>query len=246
VALPELFATGYRLDERYIDFAELIPGGPTTRAVERVAADNGVHVVGCIVERSAHTGLLYDSAFLVGPEGYLGKTRKSQLWQREQLYFCRGSLSREVFRTPVGNIGVTICYEAGFPEIPRYCVANGAQLLVEVSALGRPRYAIWETLIRSRAMENGVFVVAADRVGAEGETEFCGLSRVISPSGVILAKAPDSQSEAVVIADINLEEIAEQRQKVPFLRDYLSCPLRLTSPAWLPVVGAQGKGNDDG
>jgi predicted amidohydrolase len=222
IALPELFSTGYRLDERYLDFAELIPDGKTVKAIESVAIEDKIFVVGCIVEKSKETGFVYDTAFIVGPNGYVGKTRKAFLWHQEKLFFCRGSLKREVFRTSIGNIGITICYEAGFPEIARYCAIKGAQVIVEVSALGIPRYKIWENLTRSRAMENGLFLVVADRVGSEMGVEFCGLSRIISPSGEVLAQASDRNSEAIVLADISYEEIARQRYRVPFLRDHLT------------------------
>ncbi|MFH1626034.1 MAG: nitrilase-related carbon-nitrogen hydrolase [Pseudomonadota bacterium] len=219
IALPELFSTGYRLDELYYQFSEYIPEGDTVKQFEDIAKENQVYIIGCIVERSEDRGLCYDSAFLVGPQGFIGKTRKAQLWNLEKLYFSPGTLERKVFDTKLCKIGIIICYEAGFPEIARNCAIQGADILVEVSALGMPRLYAWDLLTRSRALENGCFMVVADRIGKEKDSEYCGLSRVISPKGNVLAEA---QSEEVIVEEINLEDISSQRLALPYLRDYLA------------------------
>ncbi len=219
IALPELFSTGYRLDELYYQFSEYIPEGDTVKKFEGIAKENQVYIIGCIVERDENRGLYYDTAFLVGPLGFIGKTRKSQLWGLEKLYFSPGTLERKVFDTELGKIGITICYEAGFPEIARHCAIQGADILVEVSALGMPRLYAWDLLTRSRALENGCFLVVADRIGKEKDSEFCGISRIVSPRGDVLVGA---KSEEVIIEEINLEDIASQRVALPYLRDHLA------------------------
>ena len=172
------------------------------------------------MERSVDRGVYYDTAFLVGPQGFIGKTRKVQFWHLEKLYFAVGNLERTVFDTKLCKIGIIICYEIGFPEIARNCAIKGADILVVVSAFGMPRLQNWDLLTRSRALENGCFLVAANRIGKEKDSEFCGHSRIVSPKGDVLVDA--ELKEAVIIEEINLEDISSQRAEVPYLRDYLA------------------------
>lgn len=220
ITFPELFSTGYRLEENYYRFSEYIPEGDTVKEFEGIAGKNRVYIVGCIVERGENGSICYNSAFLVGPQGYIGKIRKAQLWGREKLYFSAGTLEREAFDTELGKIGIIICYEIGFPEIVRDLAIQGADIIVELSAVGKPRAYAWDLMSRSRALENGCFVVVSDRVGKEKDTVFSGLSKIISPKGDILAAARNTESEEVVIGEIDLEDIASQRADIPYLKDY--------------------------
>jgi len=222
IAFPELFSTGYRLEENYYRFSEYIPEGDTVKEFEGIAKENQVYIVGCMVERGENRDTCYNSAFLVGPQGYIGKIRKAQLWGREKLYFSAGPLKREVFDTKLGKIGITICYEIGFPEIVRDLALQGADIIVELSAVGRPRAYAWDLMSRSRALENGCFVVVSDRVGKEKDTVFSGLSKIISPKGDILASAKNTESEEVIVKEIDLEDITSQRADIPYLKDHLT------------------------
>ncbi len=109
IVLPELFSTGYRLDELYYQFSEYLPEGDTVKRFEFIAKENQVYIVGGIVEKGESRGLYYDSVFLVGPQGFIGKTRKTQLWRLEKLYFTPDNLEREVFDTKLCKIGRYTC-----------------------------------------------------------------------------------------------------------------------------------------
>ncbi|MGH8104289.1 MAG: carbon-nitrogen hydrolase family protein, partial [bacterium] len=103
IVLPELFATGYRTEETDGALAEKIPG-PTTRALLGICREKKVFIVGCTIEKAAG-GVLYDTAFLVGPHRYLGKYRKIHLWKGEEKRFARGTELQPI-RTPIAVIGL--------------------------------------------------------------------------------------------------------------------------------------------
>lgn len=220
IVLPELFSTGYRLDELYAQFSELIPEGDTVKKFEVMAKENQVYIVGCIVEQSENRGIYYDSAFLVGPEGFIGKERKARLWRLEKLYFAPGNLEKQAFNTKLCKMGIVICYEIVFPEVARDCAVKGADILIVTSAFGMPRLYVWDLMTRSRALENGCFLIAANRIGKEKDSEFCGHSRIVSPKGNVLVDA--KLEETIISEEIDLEDISAQRIELPYLRDCLA------------------------
>ena len=129
VVLPELANTGYMFASREEAFslAEPIPGGPSVAAWAERAARHGMHIVAGITERSGPD--LYNSAVVIGPDGYIGTFRKVHLWNEENLFFEPGDLGFPVFHTPIGRIGVAICYDGWFPETFRLCALQGADIV---------------------------------------------------------------------------------------------------------------------
>lgn len=215
IVLPELFNTGYRVEDRDRELAEPIPGF-TTQWMSDLARKHGVYLAAAIIE-AGDDGVLYDTAVLVGPEGYIGKQRKMHLWGDEEKRFGRGD-AIEVFRLPFATVSLLICYEIGFPEMARVQVQKGAVILIYPSAFGSARYYAWDTASRSRALENGAFVVACNRCGQERDSPFGGLSRVVAPDTTILASA-GNQGEAVVCAELDLDQVEKMRSTIPYLRD---------------------------
>jgi predicted amidohydrolase len=116
VVLPELCSTGYVFATRQEAFAlaEPVPEGPTTAAWAEAAARHDLHIVAGIAERDGD--VLYNSAVVVGPQGYVGRYRKNHLWAAENLFFEPGNLGMPVFRIGAGRIAVAICYDIWFPE----------------------------------------------------------------------------------------------------------------------------------
>lgn len=219
IVLPELFSTGYRLDELYFDYAEKIPDGSTVKRIETISKENHVYIIGAIVERSEITGLIHDTAFICGPSGFIGKYRKTHLWDKEKLYFTPGTNLNNVFNIGICRIGIMICYEAGFPEVARRAALNGADILVVVAAFGKPRLYAWDLMTRSRALENGCYLVASNRIGKEKDSEFCGHSRIVSPKGDIINGS--EFDECILTEKIDLNEVSTQRRRIPYLRDYM-------------------------
>jgi predicted amidohydrolase len=217
IVLPELFNTGYRVEEKDVELAETIPG-PTTNFLETLAREHEVYLITAILEEGASKGVVYDTAVLVGPEGVEGTYRKIHLWDTENTRFTKGE-QYPVFDTLYGKVGLQICYEVGFPEGARILTLKGADLIFYPSAFGKARYYAWDIATRSRALENGIYVIASNRSGTEKEeTIFGGISRIINPRGTVLSEA--IENDEIIYSTINLAEVVRQRREIPYLRDF--------------------------
>ncbi len=134
----------------------------------------------------------------------------------------------QAIQTPHANVGMLICWDQWFPEAARLTALGGAQIIFYPTAIGwasnetpderKRQLDTWQTVQRSHAITNGVFVVAINRVGTEGDLQFWGSSFVADPGGNVIAKA-DPQQEQIIYADCDLSLIDEYRQAWPFLRD---------------------------
>jgi predicted amidohydrolase len=218
MVFPELFNTGYRVEENDGILAEPVPG-PTTEWMLNLCREYQAFVIGTLLEQSpSKKGVVYDTAVLTGPGGVIGRYRKNFLWQNEALRFRKGA-DLPVFDLGFGKIGIQICYEAGFPESARILTLKGADILVYSAAFNKLRTNVWDVATRARALENGVFVVAGNRSGTEkNETSYAGHSRVIDPQGDILIEA--KADNEVIVQEIDLDCVRKQREILPYLRDY--------------------------
>lgn len=216
IVLPELFSTGYHVEEKDADLAESIPG-ETTRWMAQLCQEHSVFLIGNFLEQGLSRGLVYNTCVVVGPNGLIEKYQKRKLWDQEKHRFRSGD-ELKLVRLGEWRVGLQICYEIGFPEPARELVLKGADMLAYPSAFGKPRAYIWDVATRSRAIENGVFLIAANRSGKErGETEFAGMSRIVNPKGEILAEAKDD--DEIIVSPIELQNVAKQRRLVPYLKD---------------------------
>lgn len=216
VILPELFSTGYRVEADDARLAEPIPGETVVHLEER-ARKHGIYIIGALIEKACD-GQLYDTAVLIGAkEGYIGKHRKIHLWGGEPNRFARGT-ELNVFQTDLGTIGMLICYEIGFPEQARVLAQKGASLIVYTAAFGRERRYAWDVASRARALENGVFVLACNRIGTEDDTVLGGASRIVAPDTEVLAET-GTDEEAVICAAIDPDDVEKNRRAIPYLRD---------------------------
>ena len=129
IVLPELSNTGYMFQSREEAFAlsEPVPSGRTVNAWSEIAAKHKLHLVAGICERDG--AKLFNSAVLIGPQGYVGTFRKVHLWNEENLYFEPGDLGFPVFHTAIGRIGMAICYDGWFPETYRLAALQGADIV---------------------------------------------------------------------------------------------------------------------
>lgn len=214
IVIPELFSTGYRVEEADHSLAETVPG-KTTQRMQEIAARFDTYLCGAILEKDGDT--VYDTAVVVGPDGLLGKFRKMYLWGDETKRFGRGD-DVTIVELPFAKIGLQICYEIGFPEGARKEAQAGADVIVYTSAFGKARGYAWDLMSRARALENGCFVIACNRCGTDKDTIFGGLSRIVAPNSFVLAGA-GADGEAVVTASIDLDEIGPQREAIPYLKD---------------------------
>jgi N-carbamoylputrescine amidase len=234
VCLQELFRTRYFCqseDASLFDLAEAVPG-PTTEAIGRVARERSVAVIASLFERRA-AGVYHNTAVLIGEDGAVqGVYRKMHIpddpLYYEKYYFTPGDTGFRSFAIKPARVGALVCWDQWYPEAARLTALQGAEVLFYPTAIGwHPRekaewgaaqHDAWETIQRSHAIANGVFVVVVNRVGVEGGLEFWGGSFVADPFGRILFKASATKEEVHVVA-CDLERIEETRRNWPFLRD---------------------------
>jgi len=221
VIFPELSLTGYTLRDRLYENAETIPGN-STNILEKVAEETGAHIVFGMPELSEKTkSTIYNTAVLIGPEGFIGRYRKMHLPTHsvfEEKRYFRPGYQETVFETQLGRIGLGICYDIFFPEVSRLARLKGAQLIVYISASPATRREFFEILIAARAIENTSFLAYVNLVGIENGLQFWGGSRLIGPNGRILARAKYEEEE-LVIGEIDYTNIRSIEAFVPTLRD---------------------------
>jgi N-carbamoylputrescine amidase len=234
VCLQELFRSQYfcqREDAALFDLAEPIPG-PSTAALGQVAAARRVVVVASLFEKRAE-GVFHNTAVMIDADGsLLGRYRKMHIpddpLYYEKYYFTPGDTGFSSFATQAGRVGALVCWDQWFPEAARLTALRGAEILFYPTAIGwhpsekaqygEAQYAAWETIQRSHAIANGVFVAAVNRVGVEGGLEFWGGSFVCDPFGRVLARASHDREEVLVV-ECDRRLIGETRRNWPFLRD---------------------------
>ncbi|MCU1287061.1 MAG: Nitrilase/cyanide hydratase and apolipoprotein N-acyltransferase [Acidobacteriales bacterium] len=230
LCLQELFYGPYfcaEQDKKWYELTESIPDGPTTKLMQKIAARNNMAMVVSMYEKEM-TGLYYNTAAVIDADGkYLGKYRKHHIPQVapgfwEKFYFTPGDLGYPVFQTKFAKVGVYICYDRHFPEGARILGLNGAEIVFNPSATvaGLSEY-LWELEQPAHAVANGYFVGAINRVGTEKPWnigEFYGKSYFCTPRGKIVAQASRNMDE-LVVADLDLDMIAEVRNTWQFFRD---------------------------
>ena len=223
--LQEMFATWFfaqKLDPQYQALAEPLDGQTVSR-MRAVARALGMIVVVPFYER-AMPGELYNSAALVDAGGaVLGVYRKHHIPMsshfQEKAYFRPGNAGYPVFETPVGRLGIMICYDRHFPEAARSLGLNGAEVVFVPTATTTRGFSrsVWEAELRGHAIANGFFVGGVNRVGTEFESQYYGASVFIDPIGQVIAQAGDK--DEVLVADLDPARLEEVRLKWPFYRD---------------------------
>lgn len=135
----------------------------------------------------------------------------------EQDYYTPSDTGFKVYDTPLGRIGIVVCFDRHYPESIRTCVARGASLILIPTAntIDEPR-DLFECELRAAAMQNGVYIAMCNRTGPEGAVTFCGESIVVDPFGDVVVKA--STGEELLMADIDLAKVDEARHKRPYLQ----------------------------
>ena len=134
----------------------------------------------------------------------------------EQDYYTPSDSGFQVFDTAIGKVGVVICFDRHFPESIRSCALKGAQLIVIPTANTRDEpLAMFEWELRVAAMQNGLYMAMCNRVGIEGEMDFCGESIVVDPNGDVLAKADDR--EQILYAELDFAKVIQAQKKRPYL-----------------------------
>ncbi len=233
VCLQELFASQYFCQTEnhdHFELAEPIPG-PISDQLADLAQKLKIVIVSSHFERRT-AGLFHNTAVTTDSDGSIaGIYRKMHIPHdpcfEEKFYFTPGDLGFQAAATSFGKLGVCVCWDQWFPEAARLTTLAGAEILIyptaigwladEKAADGASQLDAWITMMRSHAIANGVYVVAANRVGVEGEIEFWGSSFVCDPYGKLIAQAGEGSQSLIVDCDLSLIEAA--RTWWPFLRD---------------------------
>ncbi|XES76831.1 MAG: carbon-nitrogen hydrolase family protein [Candidatus Bathyarchaeia archaeon] len=221
VIFPELSLTGYVIRDQLYELAETIPG-PSTQRIEQLAKKTQMHIIFGMPELSEKTrATIFNTSVFVGPEGFIGKYRKMYLPTHsvfeEKRYFRPGYQSA-VFDTAIGKIGLFICYDIFFPEVARLTRLQGAQLIVCISASPAVRRTYFEILTAARALENTAFLAYVNLVGVEDGLQFWGGSRLVGPTGDVIAKAKFDEDDFVV-CELNYDDLRPAETFIPTLRD---------------------------
>ena len=212
IVLPELANTGYAFNSRAEAYAhaETLQDGPSLKAWADFAKEYQVYLAAGFSERD---GLkLYDSAVLFGPEGRLGHYRKAHLWNQEKLWFTPGDLGFPVFETPIGRIGLLICWDIWFPEVPRLMAAQGADIICSLNnwvwtpppLFDEAGRCMASYLTMTAAHVNNVYIAAANRVGSERGGRFLGCSLIAGTNGWPIGEVGSAEAEEILYADVDL------------------------------------------
>ncbi len=204
LVLPELCTTGYQFvsHEEVGSLAEPVPGGETVARLTRLAQDKNAHIVVGLAEKEGEK--IYNTAVLIGPEGVVGKYRKLHLFDEEKLFFTHGNLGLPVFEVAGTTVGLLVCFDWIFPEAARTLALKGAELICQPANLVLP---YCQDAMVTRAIENRLFTITANRVGSEARggkprLHFTGKSQVVTPRGErILAFSEKEEHLRVVEID---------------------------------------------
>lgn len=191
---PECFSTGYCFDSlaEAMELGESVPG-PSTDRVARLCAELRTHVVFGMLEKSGDQ--LFNVAVLIGPEGLIGSYRKVHLpYLGVDRFTTPGDRPFEVFEAAGVRMGMLICYDGGFPEAARVLSIRGADLIVLPTNWPPGGSYMAEFSINCRAMENGIYFAAVNRIGTENGFSFIGKSRICSPVGATIMSIDDASA----------------------------------------------------
>jgi 5-aminopentanamidase len=212
VVFTECALTGYMFGNAADAFgcAETVPGASTT-AFANACAGLGVHCVVGMLERDGDR--LRNACVLIGPDGIVGRYRKSHIARvGADCFTMPGDEDYTVYATPIGRIGLQICYDWRFPEITRTLALRGAELVAHPTNSPVASRDLADFLPRARAAENAVFFAMANRVGTESDTTFFGRSQLVDPSGRVVVVANDSD-ETLLVADADLAQAREKTRQ---------------------------------
>ena len=216
LAAPEMFLTGYAIGDDIGRLAEPADGD-SADAIADIAGRHGLAIAYGYPERDGES--VFNSAQMISAEGIrLANYRKTHLFGCfEREWFTPGE--QAVVQAELGGlrIGVMICYDVEFPENVRAHALAGTDLLLVPTAQMHPFQFVAESVIPVRAFENQMYVAYVNRVGAEGEFEFVGLSCLADPDGVVRTRA--GRTEQLVRAEVDPAFLKESRVDNPYLHD---------------------------
>jgi len=230
IVFPEMFLTGYMIldgkdTSTVFKLAEYIDGPVVKQLVTWAKQYNIYIIMGMPLKSNVLRGIIYNAAVFVGPDGLIGAHRKIGLptgpffntWFYEGNYFKPGE-KVELFDTNLGRIGIMICYESWWPEIPRVLAVKGADMIVCISAGPQVTEKGFDIVLAMRAMENGVYIAYVNLPDVEKGLKFFGGARLLTPAGQPVVEAKRYQ-EDFVVGDVDLNIVDGGRSVYPNIGD---------------------------
>ena len=222
VAFPEFmmfYTNSSQSPKQLANLAETIKGN-FVNTIAKSAKENQIQVIGSFYEKSTKKDRVYDTSFIIDKSGKVISTyRKIHLYDalgfRESDKMTSGSKIAKPVSTSIGTVGMMICYDLRFPEMSRSLAVSGSEVLVVPSAWvkGEMKEEHWLTINKTRAIENGCYVISPDQVG----NIYCGRSVVVDPYGKILLDMKKKQGISYV--NIELKKIKNIRKVLPLLKN---------------------------
>jgi len=212
VLFPELFLSGYSIQDR-IELEEMAErvDGESIQMFREKAKEIGIGVILGFAEKSGSH--FYNSAAFIEKTGKLkGVYRKIHIFNKEQELFSAGE-DCPVFETELGRIAIMMTFDLEFPELARIYAIHGAEIIMVLNAHQVPFEAHQQLYLRTRALENQIFIAAANRVGLEKSTLFFGESAVVSPDGNFVARG--GNNDEVIVVSIDLQDVYRTRAAEP-------------------------------
>jgi len=209
LVLPELALTGYTFEdsEEAYSLSEEV-GGKLSKELISIAGKNKVSIAVGFLEREDK--YLYNSSILVDGNGIIGVYRKVHLFREEKSIFKAGNRGFPVFEIDGVKVGLLVCFDWIFPEASRTLALKGADIILHSANLVLSYY---QKAAITRAIENRIFIVLANRTGVEdrfgARNEFTGESEIVDPKGKILLKV-EKNEEGIFSVDINPEEARDK------------------------------------
>jgi len=228
LVLPETATTGFTpgvSPEELWDLVSEVPG-PVTEPLQDVARRLGVHLVWGTYERGEERGVVYNSAVAIGASGeVLGVYRKTHLFvgeRRDAGGWVTPGERVTVVDTPLGRLGMVICFDGDYPELARIQAVQGAEIIARPSALLRSA-DIWELTTRARAYDNHVFVIGANSVGADpAGVLYFGNSLIVTPIADVVARGTTHEGWAAARLDPDAMQRMSPGSSQPQLFDHLA------------------------
>lgn len=221
-AFPEFmmfYTNSSQTSKQLANLSETIKGDFVT-TIAKAAKENKIQVIGSFYEKSKTKDRVYDTAFIIDKTGKVLSTyRKIHLYDalgfKESDKMKSGSKITKPINTSIGKTGMMICYDLRFPEMSRSLAAAGSEVLVAPSAWvkGNMKEEHWITINKTRAIENGCYIIAPDQVG----NIYCGRSLVVDPYGKILLDMKKKQGISFVNIDLN--KVKQIRKILPLLKN---------------------------
>jgi predicted amidohydrolase len=221
VVLPELWSCGFD-NRRLADYAVRTP--EIIEKLAKKASEYNMVIAGSLPELSED--VVYNTCYMINGDGTLaGSYRKVHLFSPagEDKYFGMGETA-SVYNTTIGKVGMIVCYDLRFPEICRTLALEGAEIILVSAQWPIARIKHWDTLMQARALENQLFIVAANRCGRDKNLEYGGHSQIVSCTGEVLAKAENEPS--IFEADLDFNALKRFRSDMPCFKDRVPAAYR--------------------